>query len=584
MASIQNRIFLPVASILFLTGSITAFATYSFVRKSIGDLSSREASKLVTNVAGTINADSLSRVRKSVQEAAGNPEALARVLEMDDYRRIRLRLAEIKSFYGLKYLYTAMLSEKGEMIYLVDGFPLETDSEDVSLPGDVESGSYPDMIRSYREGRTLAGEYTEDETWGALISAYAPVKDSTGKVVAVIGADIDASTPSAGLKKFRLFAILILAGLTVTILGVIYFILKRVLHPLRDLTDAAKAIQSGNLRIQLSAKTTDETATLTTAFESMVGTLRESFEKMNETARTTRNLTESFRNQTQAIDTSGKRIAKVSAEVSTEATETARTTREASRIFNEITAGISDVSTSVQTISAEADSTWNRTTLGREKITKAISQMNRISSSVEKSVHLIEQLHSRSGEIGSMVGTISDISSRTNLLALNASIEAARAGEQGRGFAVVADEINKLAEQSSLSAGQIADLVREIQQQTEAIVHSMEEVRRDVDEGISVIHESGNLFEEIGSGSRNLSDGLVTLGGSSEEMSASVEEITSVVENINASMQAVRVEFMSVDESLSEQNEAIGRINRMSEELVEISLRIEEQLKQFQIQ
>ena len=47
-----------------------------------------------------------------------------------------------------------------------------------------------------------------------------------------------------------------------------------------------------------------------------------------------------------------------------------------------------------------------------------------------------------------MINIIRRISSKTDLLALNASIEAARVGQAGRGFAVVADEVARLSEKS----------------------------------------------------------------------------------------------------------------------------------------
>ena len=65
-------------------------------------------------------------------------------------------------------------------------------------------------------------------------------------------------------------------------------------------------------------------------------------------------------------------------------------------------------------------------------------------------------------KINALTDAIMSISSQTSLLALNASIEAARAGEAGRGFAVVATEIGNLANQTSATAGDINDIVSEV--------------------------------------------------------------------------------------------------------------------------
>ncbi|MHA5863144.1 biofilm dispersion protein BdlA, partial [Pseudomonas aeruginosa] len=99
-----------------------------------------------------------------------------------------------------------------------------------------------------------------------------------------------------------------------------------------------------------------------------------------------------------------------------------------------------------------------------------------------------------SQQITSIVNTIREIAEQTNLLALNAAIEAARAGDQGRGFAVVADEVRQLAERTSKSTKEIADMIGRIQTGTRSVIDDMQHSQEQARRGVELANEAGTAI------------------------------------------------------------------------------------------
>lgn len=114
-----------------------------------------------------------------------------------------------------------------------------------------------------------------------------------------------------------------------------------------------------------------------------------------------------------------------------------------------------------------ASGTMNKSSESANKVVKdGYTTVERLSDEMtdvnDKMVHTVESMHDLSEEstkIFEILTTLDKITSKTNLLSLNASIEAARAGANGRGFAVVAEEIRKLAENSKNFTNQINEIL-----------------------------------------------------------------------------------------------------------------------------
>lgn len=126
-----------------------------------------------------------------------------------------------------------------------------------------------------------------------------------------------------------------------------------------------------------------------------------------------------------------------------------------------------------------------------------VREITGISGAITEASGRLNALQVSSQSISAVVGVIRDVADQTNLLALNAAIEAARAGEQGRGFAVVADEVRKLAERTAGSTKEIVRIVSDIQEGAKLAVANMQQVVKQVDEGVMHAEQAGEAVRQI---------------------------------------------------------------------------------------
>ncbi|MBU7583416.1 MAG: HAMP domain-containing protein [Nostoc sp. TH1S01] len=134
---------------------------------------------------------------------------------------------------------------------------------------------------------------------------------------------------------------------------------------------------------------------------------------------------------------------------------------------------------------------------GGEAVENTVVGILVIRETVAETTRKVKRLAESSQEISKIVALISQIASRTNLLALNASIEAARAGEAGRGFAIVADEVRQLADKSAKSLKEIEQIVMQIQSETGSVMTAMEEGTQQVINGTKLAEEAKLSLENI---------------------------------------------------------------------------------------
>ena len=158
----------------------------------------------------------------------------------------------------------------------------------------------------------------------------------------------------------------------------------------------------------------------------------------------------------------------------------------------------------IQDLSARADN-------GKDVILNMSHGVLDNENAMQQLGEVVDILGKRSGEIGSIIETIGQIASQTNLLALNAAIEAARAGEQGRGFAVVADEVRKLAERTAQATKEIESTIRKVQDETRKTVYLLEESRSRTAKNMDLASQTDAVLKEILSGHSALLDEMTNI-------------------------------------------------------------------------
>lgn len=136
-------------------------------------------------------------------------------------------------------------------------------------------------------------------------------------------------------------------------------------------------------------------------------------------------------------------------------------------------------------------------------------------------------------KINEMAEQILEITSKTNLLSLNASIEAARAGEAGRGFAVVAGEIGKLAESSSDTVAQIQDICKSTNESIARIQKCFAEIIEFLESDMyQYFKKMVDMSEEYSGSVGELKQAITDIRDASKSVMQSVNNIQEQTENI----------------------------------------------------
>jgi class 3 adenylate cyclase len=198
---------------------------------------------------------------------------VTRTQESEAYRRLRQILATIQDTNQLATpIYTLSDYEPAarRTRFMVT-------SRGPGLPGEVYD-LVPELIGplelAFSRGIASKTQIYENQH-GTWITAFAPIKDGTGRTIAVLDIDYRIDVYLARLARLRnlILGISVLGGLVALLVGIL--ISRRVTGPVRALSLGVTRVAGGDLSQALPVRSRDEVGQLTAGFNAMLDGLRQ---------------------------------------------------------------------------------------------------------------------------------------------------------------------------------------------------------------------------------------------------------------------------------------------------------------------
>ena len=197
---------------------------------------------------------------------------------------------------------------------------------------------------------------------------------------------------------------------------------------------------------------------------------------------------------------------------------------------------------------------------------RGMDSLREVISETEKR---FKRLGERSQEISSAVALVNTISERTHVLSLNASMQAATAGEAGRGFAVVAQEVQRLSDSSRQATGEIAQLVSNIQAETNETLITMNRLISDVVAQTELARRAGHEMTQT--------------QAATGELVGLVQRIAAFSVQQQEMAQALQKNVQGMNDGTTQTNTAIEQQTNATNTLVQFAKRLNDSVGQFKV-
>ena len=357
----------------------------------------------------------------------------------------------------------------------------------------------------------------------------------------------------------------------------------KLIRRIRDTRERIGDAERGDLTVRTAARHADELGLLEGSFNRMVGELGTLIGGLQRESDDVAGAAERVTAATTTLARTGDAFATSTRALAAQMAEQRASTERGARSVHTALGAAEGLRDRAERMEANATALVDAAGSSRAAIGRAGTTLVAVGTRVREAAATVGTLADASERIGEFAETVSRIARQTNLLALNAAIEAARAGEHGKGFAVVAEEVRKLAEESALSARDIAGTITGVRERIASAVTSMSQGEQEVQGVGDVAREAdaalGAVLDEI----RRVTDLITETATVSRAQTVTMRELAGTIEGVQQTSAAVTQRAEAASAHAAEQTTSLEALAETSQQLTELAERLRASAARFHV-